>query len=774
MLDEGNFLIVAPTATGKSHIGREVIRRAVKGRADETHAYLVPYRALADEMYDSFVEELVDRRVRVRIATGDYRDPVRPEEADLVVATYESFGGLLRSEAFRPGVVVADEVHLVADETRGPFVEGLFARLLAAGQLRRLCALSAVVENGPELASWLGVPLVTGTASDRAVPLTVECRVTDDVDATLLDVLAPCLDGEQALVFCRSKGAAEGEAKRLAGVIGPSVPPDARGRLDELALRIWDEDPDAEDVVDLLPDGVAYHHAGLPRPLRREIERAFRDQLLRVIACTPTLAAGVNLPANLAVVRDVFRTENARGRWQPVLLPSGEVVNMLGRAGRPNRVNAGVGIALVQADDQARPGVSDLEEAVQLGRGQAVESRLADRFESLMRFVLALVVERGEASELDIIDAFRCTLAHHQQQVDIRFDRPLEEDLLEDIPAIERARKVWHELALLSARATTDGVEADVRSRDHEYEVSLRLTDLSCTCPAGSQFFRGKACKHVAFAVHQLLFGGHVDAEVRTRALYTCGQLFGQVIEIGTRLREALYLLRDWGLVQPVGAAWRTTPMGFVAAGSRFDLLLARQAYGRVQGSERADFGQVAMWATEDFIADPSKRAKWHTAVDAWVHEVDAKDFKLPERYRGDFENGLDDLASVCRLYQQAAEALGKAALAATARDAALALRYGVAPELVPLMALGLPLLGRARSRSLYEHGVRDLDGLASVDPETIADPRRMPLAVVRGWIARATEIRAAKGALGGAVRESDAAVDELVARFRVDRAAFE
>jgi hypothetical protein len=69
-----------------------------------THAYLVPFRALAAEVYEAFQELLAGTDARVRISTGDHRDLLRPDEADLVVATYESFAGLLQRASFRPGV----------------------------------------------------------------------------------------------------------------------------------------------------------------------------------------------------------------------------------------------------------------------------------------------------------------------------------------------------------------------------------------------------------------------------------------------------------------------------------------------------------------------------------------------------------------------------------------------------------------------------------------------------------------------------------------------
>jgi replicative superfamily II helicase len=47
---------------------------------------------------------------------------------------------------------------------------------------------------------------------------------------------------------------------------------------------------------EVLPSGIAFHHAGLSEPERRLVEFCFCERLVSILTATSSLAAGVNLP----------------------------------------------------------------------------------------------------------------------------------------------------------------------------------------------------------------------------------------------------------------------------------------------------------------------------------------------------------------------------------------------------------------------------------------------------------------------------------------------
>jgi ATP-dependent RNA helicase HelY len=86
----------------------------------------------------------------------------------------------------------------------------------------------------------------------------------------------------------------------------------------------------AHTLAELLPRGIAYHHAGLLPGLKVLVETLFARGHLRAVFATDTLALGVNMPARAVVVGSLSKFDGQEMR----LLTPNEYRQLTGRAGR--------------------------------------------------------------------------------------------------------------------------------------------------------------------------------------------------------------------------------------------------------------------------------------------------------------------------------------------------------------------------------------------------------------------------------------------------------
>jgi helicase len=365
---DGESLVAAvPTASGKTLIAQLAMLAAV--RRGGTALYIVPLRALASEKRAEF-SVFGDNGVSVGVATGDYEDSGEwLADRDVVVATSEKVDSLVRNGA--PWIddlecVVADEVHLVDDPERGPTLEVTVAKLRRVNPGVQIVALSATVGNASDVAEWLDAALVDSTW--RPIELRkgvhygqavhygdgsqAELRVQSGEKPTAAIVRDTLADAGSTLVFVNSRRNAEGAAKRLANTTKGQLDREERQRLAELAAELRDvsDTETSDDLGDCVERGAAFHHAGLASEHRSIVEDAFRDRLIKVVAATPTLAAGVNTPSRRVVVRDWRRYSGEAGGMQPLSVL--EVHQMMGRAGRPGRDPYGEALLLASSHDE--------------------------------------------------------------------------------------------------------------------------------------------------------------------------------------------------------------------------------------------------------------------------------------------------------------------------------------------------------------------------------------------------------------------------------------
>ncbi len=334
-----NLLIAIPTASGKTLVAEMAMHHHATN--DGKSLYIVPLKALASEKY----EEFSGKGLSVGIATGDYdRRDEHLGRNQVIIATSEKVDSLLRNDARwlkEITLLVVDEVHLLDSPDRGPALEMVITKLRNRNRHMQVLALSATIGNPENLAGWLDAETVTSTwrpvdlrqgifyrgkiifpDGERQVP--IESKF-DDLNL----VMDTFREGGQVLVFVGSRRNAESFARRVAGVRGPQGggSADLGARLLSLAETEMDR-----ELAACLQCGAAFHHAGLKREARSLVEKGFREGVVQVIASTPTLAAGLNLPARRVLIRDFQRYEAGEGM---VPIPVREYQQMAGRAGRP-------------------------------------------------------------------------------------------------------------------------------------------------------------------------------------------------------------------------------------------------------------------------------------------------------------------------------------------------------------------------------------------------------------------------------------------------------
>lgn len=248
-------------------------------------------------------------------------------------------------------------------------------------------AVSATLPNAATVGAWLGAPAdcVRCYGDEvRPVPLAVHVRAypatsndflfEKSLDAHLPAVLAAHADGRPALIFCASRKGAESTARSLAtgstaAARRASLPASSHAALDAAAARAADR-----GLADCLRAGVGVHHAGLEGGDRAAVESLFAARHLPALCTTSTLATGVNLPAYLVVVKGTRRWVGEGGGGAPGFrdYDAADVLQMLGRAGRPQHDVRGVGVVMTRTG----PGAARM---AALAAGAApVVSRLGD------------------------------------------------------------------------------------------------------------------------------------------------------------------------------------------------------------------------------------------------------------------------------------------------------------------------------------------------------------------------------------------------------------
>lgn len=418
LLKEKNLVVAMPTAAGKTLIATLAMIEKLSKQKGKI-VYIVPLVALANEKYE-YYKKFFEKKYKVAISIGDF-DSADPwlNDYDIIICTTEKLDSLIRHGVNwinEISLIVADEIHLINDPSRGPTLEILLTLLRELSPRAQIFALSATIRNAKEIADWINANLMF--SDFRPVKLfegvgynsKISFYGRDEIKLVNLAMDAAIVENtlkmkKQCLIFAGTRRNAEKAAEDLQKIVGSNLGRNEAFQLESISNEIENvlEVPtkQCKKLAAVAKNGVVFHHAGLLGKQRRIIEESFKKGIIKVIAATPTLALGVNLPAFRVVIKDAKRFYSGIGA---IYIPVLEYKQMTGRAGRPQYDEYGESILIAKTEDEAR----DLVDRYILGDTENITSKLA--VEPILRMhTLALIANNFKKSEERLLEFFANT-----------------------------------------------------------------------------------------------------------------------------------------------------------------------------------------------------------------------------------------------------------------------------------------------------------------------------------------------------------------------------
>jgi helicase len=445
VMNGNNVLVTTPTSSGKTLIGlMGMINILKKGKKV---VYLTPLKALASEKFNEFkvianLSCFRNRKINIGISTGDY-DSTGSElvNKDVIILTNEKMDSILRHDSnwiYDVGLFIIDEIHLLTERERGPTLEIILTKIKLMPQKPQIIGISATVSNSDEVAEWLTcepiksnwrpTELIEGVYNYGKVTMNdgtnydidnigISDNSTTGITSLAMDSITK--DGGQSLVFAETRKRTVSLAKKTSEIVAKNLDKTSIKLAQKTGVEILKEGDDTEldrTLSSTVSKGVGFHHAGLGTKSRQIVEKAFRNGIVKILFATPTLAAGVNLPARRVIISSIFRYDYQYGGNVPMSVL--QYKQICGRAGRPAYDKYGE--AIIIADSRTNP--QDLYNHYVLGVPEPIVSQLMDE-RALRVHVLGVIASKPKMLKSELLYFFEQTfLSKYQGNQTISFE----------------------------------------------------------------------------------------------------------------------------------------------------------------------------------------------------------------------------------------------------------------------------------------------------------------------------------------------------------------
>lgn len=385
-----SIVVGMPTSAGKSLLAEMQILFSIHNYQTNnfrpTVCYIVPTNALIDQVKDDLQSDFEAFHFNIETALPYYdvdeieNEILTRDHIDILISTPEKLEALVRQN--HPAVqntrlVIMDEAHNLGDASRGSKFELVLSSIKQNMKEANFLLLSPFISNAKEISEWLAdTPRNAGTISVEWAPTKqyigcnlLNSRKTESVlqfyksarnqlgvenveiglslnpqdikreleSDAINNLVRLCvvlndfiLQDGNILILCKGRGTTLKLAaqikeyfKKKQMLSSIDDDPEIQNAIEIVKLENGEEDP----LIDCLRYGVCYHNSGLSSLVKETIERLVRDNKIKLIFATTTLAQGMNFPINTVI----FDTVHLRGYGE---LSNAEFWNIAGRAGR--------------------------------------------------------------------------------------------------------------------------------------------------------------------------------------------------------------------------------------------------------------------------------------------------------------------------------------------------------------------------------------------------------------------------------------------------------
>ncbi|NXX60535.1 HELQ Helicase, partial [Scopus umbretta] len=692
-----NLIYSLPTSGGKTLVAEIIILQELLCRQKDV-LMILPYVAIVQEKVrglSSFGIELGFLVEEYAGSKGRFPPIKRRIKKSLYIATIEKGHALVNSliETERIddlGLVVVDELHMLGEGSRGAALETTLAKILYTSKNTQIIGMSATLNNVGDLQKFLQAEYYTNNF--RPVELKEYIKIRDTIYAVdskaengftfsrllnftysgnlekadpdhIIALVTEVIPKNSCLVFCPTKKNCENVALMVCKYLQKAFRAHRERDKQDLIKNLKNIGNGSVCPVlkQTIPFGVAYHHSGLTNDERKSIEEAYSAGVLCLLACTATLAAGVNLPARRVILRAPYVAND--------FLKKNQYKQMIGRAGRAGIDSAGESILIVQEKDKRL--VQDL---VKSPLENCYSNLLLELTKGIQSLLLSLVGLKIAVTHEEVENFMRSTLLGVQQQL-LSKEKSLSEiinDGLENL--IEKG--------LLKGR---------ISEKDHNSKCTLTIT------PLGKATYKGS----IDLAYCNLLY-----RELKKG-------LEGLILESNLHL---LYLATPYDMTSNCSPDWMIYLRQFN------QLSAAEQKVADIVGVPESFITKKASGQAIRKNVDSAVVNRLYLSFILYTLLKETNIWSVSEKFnmsRGYVQNLLNSAASFASCILHFCEELEefwvyKALLTELTKQ----LTYCVKTELIPLMEVAGVL--EARAKQLYNAGYKTLAHLANANPETL------------------------------------------------------